>query len=78
MIMSDVDKSTNPLSEIVVSENTYVLRKDVTQYSRTQFDVYYSISRLDSIPLKCDLNIWKAHPDSMHADTLIFRIVHMR
>lgn len=77
MIMSDVDKSTNPLSKIVVSENTYVIRKDVTQYSTTLFDVYYSISRIDSIPLKCRLHIWKADPDSIHADTLCYWVVQI-
>ena len=75
MVTMAVDKSKNPLSRILVSKNTYVVRKDVTKYSTTQFDVQYSISRLDSIPLKCDLHIWKADPDSIHADTLCYRVV---
>ena len=75
IVMKDADQLSNPLSKIVVSENTFVIRKDVTQYSTTQFDVQYSISGLDSIPLKCDLHIWKAHPDAIHADTLCYRVV---
>jgi len=75
MVMSDADKSTKPLSMIVVSGNTCIIRKDVTQYSTTQFDVQYSSSGLDSIPLKCKLHIWKAYPDSIYADTVCYWIV---
>jgi len=78
IIMSVPDKSRNPLFKYIVSENTYILRKDVDQYSSTQFDIQYSISRLDSIPIKCDLDIWLAHPDSTHADTLCYRITKIR
>jgi len=74
LIMSVPDKSSNPLLKYIVSENTYILRKDVDQYSSTQFDIQYSISRLDSIPINCDLDIWMAHPDSPHVDTLCYRI----
>ena len=79
MIISAANNSSNPLSKFIASENTYVLRKDVDQYSARKFEIEYSISRLDSIPTKCkNLAIWVSQTDSTHVDTLCFTITHVK
>ena len=76
-IMNVTNNSTNPLSKYVASENTFVLRKDVDQFSARQFEIQYSISSIDSIPFKCNnVEIWVSQHDSMHVDTLRYTIFH--
>jgi hypothetical protein len=59
-----------------LSENTYLLRKEVEQYSTTEFDIKYSLSVKDSISSARTIELWTSHDDSTRIDTICFWVVH--
>jgi hypothetical protein len=59
-----------------LSENTYILRKEVEQYSTTEFDIKYSLSTKDSIVSAREIELWTSHEDSTRIDTVCYWVVH--
>ncbi len=59
-----------------LSENTYILRKEVEQYSTTEFDIKYSLSIKDSISSVRTIELWTSHDDSTRIDTICYWVVH--
>lgn len=60
-----------------LSENTYILRKEVEQYSTTEFDIKYSLSGKDSISSARTIELWTSRDDSARIDTICYWVVHI-
>jgi glycopeptide antibiotics resistance protein len=59
-----------------LTENTYILRKEVESYSTTEFDIMYRLSTRDSIVSAQEIQFWTSHDDSTRIDTLCYWVVH--
>jgi glycopeptide antibiotics resistance protein len=69
-------KSKQSVFSFYLTSNTYILRKEVEQYSTTEFDITYSLSNKDSVPLGRTIELWTSHDDSTRIDTLCYWVVH--
>ena len=67
-------KKGNPALEYTLSDNTVYIRKDVKQFSSTDFQIQYIEGFRDSIPLRAPLEVWRLENGSMTIDTLCYWI----
>jgi glycopeptide antibiotics resistance protein len=63
-------------SSFCLTENTYILRKEVESYSTTKFDIEYSLSVRDSIISANTIQLWTSFDDSTRVDTLCYWVMH--
>ena len=60
----------------LLTENTYILRKEVESYSTTEFDIKYSLSARDSVISANTIQLWTSSDDSTRIDTLCYWVEH--
>jgi glycopeptide antibiotics resistance protein len=69
-------KNNQSVYSYYLTDKTYIIRKEVEQYSTTEFDIEYSLSNRDSVYLGRTIELWLSVNDSTRVDTLCYWVTH--